>query len=79
MKAIQTRYLGPTDNKGARIKVEAEGCGSIQRPYDDALSLEENHQAAMMAFALNLGWNYDWVGGSLPNGDFAWVRLPQDS
>ena len=36
MQAIETRYLGPTNTRGSRIKATA-AAGSITIHYDDAL------------------------------------------
>ena len=55
MQAIETRYLGPTNHRGARIKATAQA-GSLTVPYDYALNTDENHTAAAKAFAEKLGW-----------------------
>jgi hypothetical protein len=48
--SIRVRYLGPTDNKGARHVVSCEPYRSIAVAYDYALGVEENERAAMLAF-----------------------------
>lgn len=74
MQAIKTKYMGPTDYRGARIKASAEP-GSVTVPYDHALNPEQNHAAACLALAEKLDWDWgEWIGGSLDSGDFyAWV------
>lgn len=48
MKAICTKYLSPTDTKGARIK--AYTCEeSLTVPYDYALTGVEQHESAARA------------------------------
>ncbi len=42
---IRTRYLGPTDTKGARIKAW-EGSRSVTIPYPYELSTEDAHAEA---------------------------------
>jgi hypothetical protein len=44
--AIETKYLGPTNTRGGRIKATPiSGRGkSIIVPYDHALSVTENHE-----------------------------------
>lgn len=55
MQAIRTRYHGPTNARGSRISAEADA-GRIYVPYDHALSLSGNHEAAAREFANRLGW-----------------------
>lgn len=71
MKAIQTKYLGPTNTRGSRIKAWAEGGHSVTIPYPHELSGMEVHRAAAVALAERMKWPTDLVGGGLPNGDYA--------
>lgn len=48
MQAIETKYIGPTNHKGSRIKASCER-GSITISYDDALNSDEAHIAAAQA------------------------------
>lgn len=79
-QAIETRYLGPTNTKGGRIKAECWG-GNITIGYDHALNSDEAHKAAavaliekMSALALRHGgsrsiWNTGtWVQGGNAKG-----------
>jgi len=76
MQAIQTRYLGPTNLRGSRIKAWADA-GSITIPYPYGLSGQACHRAAAEALALKLEWDTPFhgslLGGCLPNGDYAFV------
>ena len=45
MQAIETKYIGPTNYRGSRIKASCER-GSIIVSYDDALNSEDAHIAA---------------------------------
>lgn len=70
MKAIETKYLGPTDFKGSRI-VADDGDGNrvtISYPYE--LSGEEVHRAAAVALCEKMGWSGadTLVGGSTKRG-----------
>ena len=86
MKAIQTRYLGPTNVRGSRIKAWAEGVGSLTIPYPHELSGEAVHRLAAArgrrvqvwaeALCKRQGWPTAIVGGGLPNGDYAFCFLP---
>lgn len=69
--AIVTRYLGPTNTLGGRIKATLAG-RSITVPYDHVLTPDGNHYAA----ARKLVGHDNLVGGALPNGNRAWVVMP---
>lgn len=76
MQAIQTRYLSPTNSRGARIKATAAaGSITISYPYD--LSGQACHRKAAEALTVKLGWidpHYGGLlGGCLPNGDYCFV------
>jgi hypothetical protein len=65
MKAISTKYIGPTNYKGSRIKAYAEGGNSITLSYDDALNSDKNHLAAAVALRDKMNWK---GGGKLLGG-----------
>ncbi len=74
MKAIWTKYIGPTNYRGSRVKATAEdrnAFGSalaVTIEYDDALSIEANHDAAAVALCLKMGWPGGLVRGGRPDG-----------
>jgi len=59
MQAIVTKYLGPTNSRGARVKAFCDA-GGITVPWDYALDTEGNHDRAARALIQKLGWNEDW-------------------
>jgi len=66
-QAVETKYLGPTDTKGSRVKATAPA-GSIIVSWDYALNTEDNHIAAAKALVAKYEWNYsELVTGSLNN------------
>lgn len=71
MQAIRTRYHGPTNVRGSRIIAKCEG-GSFTMPYNHALSLEGNHDAAARLLLEKLGWPNVYFGGVF-EGDYYWV------
>ena len=80
-QAIVTKYFGPTNARGSRIKAKAQA-GSVTVYWDHALNSEENHRVAAMAFVKKWGWdewkNGRWEGGALPDDTgyaFVWVEL----
>ena len=76
MKAIKTRYCGPTDRKGARI-IASEGDGKrITIGYPHELDSKEAHRKAAETLAGKLDWCGPLVGGWLGKGTYVWVFLP---
>lgn len=74
MMAISTKYFGPTDHRGSRIKASC-GAGSLVIPWDHSLDVEENHTKAAHSLISKLGWGpaSDWAAGSTSTG-FVFVR-----
>ena len=56
MQAIITKYIGPTDYRGSRVKATCQA-GSVTLNWDDALNSEQNHDAAALALVRKLEWN----------------------
>jgi hypothetical protein len=54
---IQTKYLGPTNTKGSRIKATCLEDLSITMEYIDKLSGSENHRQAAALLCNKCGWN----------------------
>jgi hypothetical protein len=65
-QAITTKYIGPSNVKGSRVKARA-AAGSITLHWDDALNSEDNHRAAAQAYATKMGWHGKYYQGSLPD------------
>jgi hypothetical protein len=68
MKAIWTKYIGPTNFRGSRVKASAEGV-SITVGYDDALNSEDAHAVAALALCWKAGWPGDLYRGGRPDGN----------
>ncbi len=83
MQAIQTKYFGPTNHNGSRIKATA-AAGSVTVDYDHALNVGDNHKAAAAALVAKLGWGttpinalrLSWVDGFLKDGTMVHVPAP---
>ena len=67
MQAIRTRYVAPTSYKGAKIAATC-AAGSKSIPWNDALSNEENHNAARKALCAKLEWSGEMVSGTFTDG-----------
>jgi hypothetical protein len=72
-QAIQTKYHGPTNTRGARISAVCAG-GKCSIPYPYELSGTEVHYKAAQTLCAKLNWNPDTlVGGCLHDGTYAFV------
>ena len=69
MQSITTKYLGPSNTRGAKIKASSASGISVMVPYDhSAPSDVENHGQAAQALAKKLGWTGEMIGGSTKDG-----------
>lgn len=61
MIAIHTKYIGPTDTRGSRIKAYTSAGFTATIPYPHELSYELCHFEAVKALVKkhNLGWNLE--------------------
>jgi hypothetical protein len=66
-QAIETKYLGPTNHRGSRVKATSQA-GSITVSWDDALDVNDNHRAAAKALAKKLGWPGHYAEGGKADG-----------
>ena len=76
MQAILTKYLGPTNNKGSRIKASCDA-GSINIPYPYEFDIADAHKFAARQLTEKLKWKSECYGelitGQLPCGDYCHV------
>lgn len=79
MKAIQIKYIGPTNTRGTRVKAFAD-CGlSVIEPRDYALNYDEQARDVANKLIAKMNWNVSMTGfGQLPNGDYV-ATLGNDS
>lgn len=75
---ILTKYLGPTNTRGSRVKATSGSGVSVVLPWDHELDSDQNHAAAAMALcASRWGMSPDEVtlrGGCHDGCDgFAWT------
>lgn len=74
MQAIETKYFGPTNFKGSRIRAKFMESGKSKTiHWDYELNPRENHEKAMEALSGESGGK--WIGGGTKNG-YVWVRKP---
>lgn len=67
MQAIETKFLGPTNTKGARIKASAQA-GSVTIPFDYESWVEHAHDLAAIALITKLARWGVWARGSQADG-----------
>jgi hypothetical protein len=69
MIAIETKYLGPTNTKGARIKAIG-GKNSITVSFDcSAKTVQDAHRIAAEALVNKMEWpQYPLIGGGTRSG-----------
>ena len=79
MQAITTKYLGPTNRRGSRIKAKCKA-GSITIPFDYSLNTEGRHQKAAEALIEKLKWdNCEIIGSGFNHNEegvhvLTWVK-----
>jgi hypothetical protein len=66
-QAIQTKFFGRTNTRGARVKASAQ-VGSVVIPYDYSLVQEGAHAEAAKRLAARYGWGGRWFGGVNADG-----------
>ena len=76
LQAIVTKYLGPTNTKGSRVKATCYSA-SVTVPFNYADDFDAC-RAAVEALCRKLKWNAADYGchGMLPNGDYVFVCKP---
>tara|TARA_B100000579_G_C22518705_1_gene705122 strand:+ start:101 stop:394 length:294 start_codon:yes stop_codon:yes gene_type:complete len=78
-QAIETKYYGPTNHRGSRIRATAQ-CGKVWVSYDHGLNPQQNHAAAAKAFLLKWGWSGQWAGGAnASQNGYVFVRVESNS
>ena len=71
-QAITTKYLGPSNVRGSRVKATC-AAGSIILTWDDALNSQDNHERAAQRLAEKYGWRGTWHAGGLNSGGYVFV------
>ncbi len=67
--AIETKYLGPTNTRSARVKAIAQTGNQITLTWDSSLTAYQNHAAAAMALCEKLDWEGSLVSGGTKTGE----------
>ncbi len=68
MKAITTKYHGPSNVRGSRITANDGDGNRITVPYDYALSGIDLHAKAAIALCRKMKWDGKLIGGATKDG-----------
>jgi hypothetical protein len=68
MQAIVTKYYGPTNHRGSRIKATAGNGASVTIPYPHELNIEAAHRKAAETLLTRMGWTGRLIAGGLSDG-----------
>jgi hypothetical protein len=68
MKAIRTKYVGPTNYKGSRIIAFDEDGNKVTISYPYELSGEAVHRKAAEVLCAIMGWSGELISGPLTWG-----------
>ena len=72
MKAIRTRYHGPTNTRGSRISADDGDGNRVTIPYPHELSGEKVHRRAAQTLCDKMGWRGAITGGAYKH-DYYWT------
>lgn len=79
MIAIFTKYIGPSNVKGSRVKAYCKVArvinGTVTREWAPEWSAEQNHLQAAMDLAIKCAWSGNWYMGDAGD-EYAFVRVP---
>lgn len=76
-QAITTKYIGPSNTRGSRVRASCEA-GSITIEWNNALNSDQNHRVAAMYLQEKFGWHkYNTlIGGVMPkNKGYCFVQV----
>jgi hypothetical protein len=77
MKAIITKYHGPSNMKGSYISAKAEGVKAIKVPFDYSLDDYARHEKAALELCTKYNWGNSILGGGIDSDSMAWVFIPK--
>ncbi len=72
MQAIEVKFLGATNFQGSRLKAICQA-GTITSGWRYELEDNENYEHVAKLLIKKLGWEFEPVGGVLPNGNHVFV------
>jgi hypothetical protein len=76
MKAIRTRYAGPTNTRGSRIIASDSDGNRAVMSYQHQYNSDELHRMAAQKLMDKMGWPNEIIGGGFGHDNY-WVMLPK--
>jgi hypothetical protein len=73
MQAITTKYIGPSNTRGSRIKAETAQGETLTIDCAGSISEEENHISAARSLAERLNWHGSFVGDRIKGARMVFV------
>lgn len=73
-QSIETKYIAPASNRGARIKATASGGTTLTVACGQEKTDEMEHVKALTELVNKLGWYGEWRGGAVKGGARVWVN-----
>lgn len=64
MKAIFTKYLGPTNSRGSRVKAYDGDGNQVTLDWESSLDSDQNHKRAAYHLCMKMQWKGNLVMGS---------------
>jgi hypothetical protein len=75
MKAIRTRYRGPTNTKGSKIIASDADGNRVSISYPHQLNSDDAHELAAYRLMEKMGWTNELIGGGFGPDTF-FVMVP---
>jgi hypothetical protein len=77
MTSIETKYIGATNTRGARIQVKAANGITKYYTYPVELSGDDVHDHCAELFLTEYKWTGRWASGRTKHNGLAYVKLMQ--
>lgn len=78
MKAIRTRYSGPTNTRGSRIHATDSDGNRVSISFPYGLSGDDPHKLAAYRLMKKMSWPNLLINGGFGHDEY-WVMLPYES
>lgn len=73
--AIFTKYFGPSEVRGSRVKAYAGKGRYVTIPFDHACTSEVAHEKAARALCEKMGWSGELLAGGIEDGGYVFVWM----
>lgn len=78
MKAIRTRYSGPTNTKPSKITATDSDGNRVTMSYSTAEDHGDPHEYVAYKLMEKMGWSNQLVGGGFGHDEY-WTMIPRES